>query len=139
MPFDNAPPASPTNQSTTCTLYLEDFKDVMSNSAYVDENWKCRKCQLLAADHPRGQQGNNIDLKKQNFASFPHHISSCDSSFHTTHYSSLLPSFLPSFPCDFIFRFSLVILFQHFLFLFFLFLFLKAAAQGESKLLFLPF
>jgi hypothetical protein len=61
MSFDNSP-ASPTNQSTTCRLNLEDFKDVMSNSAFLDENWKCRKCQLLAADHPRAPQGNNIEF-----------------------------------------------------------------------------
>jgi hypothetical protein len=95
MPFDNAPAASPTNQSTTCTLNLDDFLACRNNMLINEVDGKCRKCQLLAADHPRG---NNIELKKQNEASFPH-ISSCDSSFHTTHYSSLLPSF----PCDFIF------------------------------------
>jgi len=29
----------------------------MSDSAFLDKKWKCRKCHQLAADHPKRQQG----------------------------------------------------------------------------------
>jgi heterodisulfide reductase subunit A-like polyferredoxin len=71
MSLDNAPASSPTNQCTTCTLCIEDFKDVMSNSAYVDENWKCRDCGLLPSRHPRAPQGNNIEFNYKNKITLP--------------------------------------------------------------------
>lgn len=35
-----------------CTLYLENFDGNTAPGPFLDVNWNCRKCGLLAADHP---------------------------------------------------------------------------------------
>ena len=37
-----------------CSGKREDFKGIMNGSALLDHEWKCRKCGLLAIDHPEG-------------------------------------------------------------------------------------
>lgn len=40
-----------------CTLFVEDFIGIVTApSALLDEKWKCRKCNRIAADHSRRQQ-----------------------------------------------------------------------------------
>ena len=36
-----------------CKLNLEDFKDATGPGPLLNGDWKCRKCLLLAADHPK--------------------------------------------------------------------------------------
>jgi hypothetical protein len=44
-----------------CTLFVEDFTGVSTApSALLDEQWKCRKCGRLAADHPHGQHDGEL-------------------------------------------------------------------------------
>ena len=36
----------------SCTLNSENFNGKTAGDAYLDEEWKCRSCHLLAGQHP---------------------------------------------------------------------------------------
>ena len=44
----------------SCPLLLEDFRGTIVNGPLLNENAKCRKCNQLAADHPKGVAAGNL-------------------------------------------------------------------------------
>ena len=47
--------------TTNCTLFIEDFKDTIAPGPFLLENFTCRKCGLIPADHnrkPVADEGN---------------------------------------------------------------------------------